>query len=247
MEARITPRTKLLILTNPNNPIGYVYSRKDLEAIADMATRHNFLVLTNECYERIVFSDTFAQDLKFTSLASLPGMFERTITVQGITKGYHMSGLRVGWIAAEKKNMELIRFVDNWAYGAQAPTASQWAACAALRMPFRQDYIRLILPNYKRNLKIVTEMMRDVPGVECARSMGSQFTFMDVSGLTEDDQALAAYLAQRGVITVAGTVWGKTVCRGHLRLALSNPSDYEQACAERLRSGLLAYRDEHRS
>lgn len=246
MEARITSKTRLLILTNPNNPIGYVYSRKDLEAIAEMAIRHDLLVLTNECYERLVFSDSFAQDLKFTSLASLPGMFERTITVQGITKGYHMSGLRVGWIVAEKKNMELIRFVDSWSYGSNAPTASQWAACAALSMPFRQDYIRLILPNYKRNRDIVTEAMKDVPGVECARPMGSQFTFMDVRGLTEDDQELAAYLARRDVITVAGNVWGDQVCRGHLRLALSNPSDYEQQCAQRLREGLLAFGRERR-
>lgn len=234
LERCITPKTKMLILTNPNNPTGYVYSREDLLAIADIVTRHDLLVLTNECYERLIFSEEFEQTLQFCSLASLPGMWERTITIQGVTKSYHLSGYRVGWLVANAELMKLLSFVNSWTFGAQAPTISQWGTRAALTMPFRQDYTRRILKNYKQNIDIVCNALREVPGIECPRPMGSQFTFADISGMHTDDVTLSAYLYEKGIITVYGSPWGKNGGKNHLRLALSNPIEYEKACVEQL-------------
>ena len=108
LEDAITPKTKMLILCNPENPTGYVYSHDDLQQISEICIRHNLIVFANECYERLVYNEAFEQTLKFESIATFPGMRERTVTLQGVTKAYNLSGFRVGWLVAEEDRKSVV-------------------------------------------------------------------------------------------------------------------------------------------
>lgn len=241
LESRISNKTKMFIFCNPNNPTGYVYSDSDLKAIAELANKYDLLVFSNECYERLDFSERFAKTLQFRSLGALPDMKDRIITVQGVTKNYHMSGFRVGWLVANPKILEVLKFVHGWGAGCHAPSFSQWGALAALTLPFREDYTHEVLKNYKLNLDILCDALKEVPLIECPRSMGSQFTFADVSAFGISDIELAQYLYEREVITVYGSPWGPTKGPGHLRFSLTNPVDYERECVEKLVEALTDY------
>lgn len=245
LEKQITPKTKMIMLCNPNNPTGYVYSEKDLKDISELVIKNDIMVFTNECYERVVFSDEFEKDLVFTSIASLPGMKERTITVQGITKSYSLSGYRVAWLFSDKKNMEVMNFVQHWGAGSIAPTISQWGTLAVLEKPFREDYTREVLKIYKENINILCNTLKDVPRIECPRPMGSQFTFADISEMGVDDFTLSQYLNKKGLITVYGTPWGHNRGKNHMRFALSNTIEYQKECVEKLAEALNDYVRDH--
>lgn len=234
LEAAITEKTKLIVYTNPNNPMGYVYSQKDLEAIADIAVRHNLIVLENQCYERIVHDPVFYQTLRFHSLAEQPGMRERTVTFGGVSKGFHLSGYRIGWIIAAPEMIQTFQFVQMWSTFTTSPTITEYGVDAALRSPLREKYARASLDVYRQNIDCLCGALKEIPEVECARPMGGPFCFMDVTNTGYDDRTLAHMLYDRGVGTSFGCGWGPRNGRNHIRLALSNPPEYEQKCAQSL-------------
>ena len=234
LESAITDKTKLIMFTNPNNPNGYVYSKEDLEAIADIAVRHDVLVLANECYERLVYTDVFYETLKFQSLAALPGMKERVITLQGVSKGYHLSGYRVGWIVASPAVIQTMNFVQMWNTFSMAPTVTQYGVNEALKSPLRENYIRSAHDIYKRNAAYLCEALAQVHGVECAHPRGGPFCFIDVEGTGYSDKEMAQMLYNEGVNTSFGTPWGLEKGKNHLRLALSNDPEYHMECTDAL-------------
>ncbi len=234
VENMITHKTKMILYSNPNNPIGYVYSKDDLQAIADIAIKYDLIVLENECYERLVYSDEFAETLIFNTILGIPEMKERAIIIQGVSKNYHLSGYRVGWIVSNSEIIDMIKFVQIWSTFTIAPTITQYGVVAALTMPLREDYVRESHKIYKANIDYLWNALGEFPEIECAKPAGGPFCFVDISGTGYNDIDLAKLLYEKGVNTVYGSPWGKIASVNHLRLALSNDPEYHKTCVDAL-------------
>lgn len=172
VEKAITPKTKALIFSSPCNPTGTVFTRKELEAIAQVVVKHNIIAIADEIYEHINFTG------EQVSIASFPGMFERTITVNGFAKGYAMTGWRVGYIAAPKWIADGCNKVQGQITSANCSIA-QRAALAAItgdQMPTKK-----MVDEYRQRREIVYALLKEIPGVKSNYPQGAFYFFPDVS------------------------------------------------------------------
>jgi aspartate/methionine/tyrosine aminotransferase len=221
--AAITPRTKIIGLTSPGAPYGTVIPRADLERIAELAIQHDLLVVSDEIYEKINFGQ-----VPHFSIASLPGMRERTITVNGFSKGYAMTGWRVGYAAVPAHLMPAVAQV-NALNTIWLNTPAQYAALAALRgpqAPFLANY-----REYDRKMRLLIEGLSAIPGVSCRMPDGTYYCFPSIHALGVRSTDFARYLfVSEGVLVQAGTIFGKGG-EGHIRCSCSEPE-------EELRAGL---------
>lgn len=173
VEAAITPKTKAIIFSSPCNPTGSVFSKKELEAIAAVVLKHpNLLVISDEIYEHINFTGDQ------TSIASLPGMFERTITVNGFAKGFAMTGWRVGYIAAPKWIADGCNKVQGQLTSANC-SISQRGALAAITGDLEPT--KKMVEEYHKRRDIVYNLLKDIPGVKANYPQGAFYFFPDVS------------------------------------------------------------------
>ena len=158
----VTPATRLLMLTNPNNPTGHLYSAAELDAIATVAQRHDLVVLSNELYDGLVYSGG-----RHVSLATRPGMAERTVTIQGVSKVLDMTGFRIGWLTGPEgllAHLTDLRFVAALAL---PPSASQFAAAAALAPHVRRRHQRRSWPDTRRTGGATIAALDGYLGVRC--------------------------------------------------------------------------------
>jgi aspartate aminotransferase len=172
VEKAITAKTKAIIFSSPCNPTGTVFSRKELEAIAQVVVKHNIIAIADEIYEHINFTG------EQVSIASFPGMFERTITVNGFAKGFAMTGWRVGYIAAPKWIADGCNKVQGQVTSANCSIA-QRAALAAITGdagPTNQ-----MVAEYKNRREIVYDLLKAMPGIKCNYPQGAFYFFPDVS------------------------------------------------------------------
>jgi len=198
----VTPRTKAIIFNSPNNPSGRVFSRADLEAIAELCLRHDLLAITDEIYEHIVYDG-----LGHTPIATLPGMAERTITISGISKSYSVTGWRVGWaVAPEPLSVGIRRAHDFITVGAPHPL--QEAAVSALNLP--DGYYVVLREGYQARRDLLFRQV-EAAGFVAWKPRGAYYILTDAAhfikrlGL-EDDTAFALWLIkQLGVATVPGS------------------------------------------
>ena len=210
----ITPRTRMLILNSPANPTGGVVARADLERVAELAIRHDLVVLTDEIYARILYDEA-----EHVSLASLPGMAERTIVLDGFSKTFAMTGWRLGYAIVPPSLVE--------AYGTLiintvscAPTFVQLGAVEALRGP--QDDVDAMVREFAARRDLVVAALNAIPGVRCATPSGAFYAFPDVSGTGVTGAELAdRLLTEAGVCVLAGTAFGR-VGTGHIRISYAN-------------------------
>jgi len=218
LESKITNRTKMIWLCNPSNPTGHVFSRDDIRNIAETAKKHNLIVFADEIYEKLVYNGT-----RLTSIGSLPGMEGRTITVNGFSKAYAMTGWRIGYVAAEKALSDTLRKVHY--YATLCPNAiSQKAALAALTGS--QNCIREMLTEYRRRRELVINGLRGIKSLSYTIPKGAFYVFPNCSDLEKSDEALALHLLEKArVVTVPGSGFGKAG-EGHLRISYS--ADYKQ-------------------
>lgn len=172
VEAAITQKTKAIIFSSPCNPTGSVFTRKELEEIAKVVVKHNILAIADEIYEHINFTG------EQVSIASFPGMFERTITVNGFAKGYAMTGWRVGYIAAPKWIADGCNKVQGQVTSANCSIA-QRAALAAITGD--QTPTQKMVDEYKKRRDIVYNLLKEIPGVKCNYPQGAFYFFPDVS------------------------------------------------------------------
>lgn len=173
VEGAITSKTKAIIFSSPCNPTGSVFSRKELEAIATVVLKHpNVLVIADEIYEHI----NFIGDQ--TSMASLPGMFERTITVNGFAKGFAMTGWRVGYIAAPKWIADGSNKVQGQITSANC-SISQRGALAAITGDLAPT--KKMVGEYRKRRQIVYDLLKEIPGVKANFPQGAFYFFPDVS------------------------------------------------------------------
>lgn len=230
LEERISEKTKIIWMCNPCNPTGHVFSRRDLENIAQVAQEHNLMVFADEIYEKLVYDGA-----EHISIGCLPGMEERTITVNGFSKAYAMTGWRIGYVVAEKKLSATLRKLHY--YAALCPNAiSQKAAVAALTGP--QDCVQEMLREYGRRRKLVIDELNLIESLPFKVPKGAFYAFPDFSIFERSDEALALrLLKEAGVVTVPGSGFG-TAGEGHLRISYSISYEQVKEGMERIRTCL---------
>jgi aspartate/methionine/tyrosine aminotransferase len=222
----VTRKTKLLIINSPANPTGGVSTREDLEQIAAIAIKHDLIVLTDEIYGRILYEG------EHVSLASLPGMAERTIVLDGFSKTYAMTGWRLGYaILPEKLVLPFSRLIVNSVSCTSA--ATQWAGVEALTGP--QDAVVAMVEEFRARRDLIVDGLNAIPGVTCLRPSGAFYAFPDISatGLTGAELA-DRLLNEGGVSALAGTAFGKVGLR-HLRFSYATSRENIAEAMKRMR------------
>jgi aspartate/methionine/tyrosine aminotransferase len=213
LAALVTPRTRLVILNSPANPTGGVSTRDDLERIAAVAREYDFTILADEIYGRILYEG------EHVSIASLSGLAERTIVLDGFSKTYAMTGWRLGYaILPERLVTPFSRLIVNSVSCTNA--ATQWAGVEALTGP--QSSVDQMVAEFKARRDLIVDGLNAIPGITCLRPSGSFYVFPDISatGLTGDELA-DRLLNEGGVSALAGTAFGQ-VGQYHLRFSYAN-------------------------
>ncbi|UUP15905.1 Arginine--pyruvate transaminase AruH [Nitratireductor thuwali] len=219
IEPLITPRTRMIVLVNPSNPTGRVYSREELQALADLAIEHDLAVVSDEVYEQIVFDDG-----RHTSIASLPGMKERTVTMFAFTKAYAMDGWRLGYLAADKSMMPALMKITTTEV-THVNTFIQYGALAAVTGP--ASVLDEMVDDDCRKRDLVVSRLNQMPGVVCPRPEGTIYAFPDISRTGLTAQAAAdAILEKVDVVVEAGSFYGG-LGEHHLRICFGSQS-YER-------------------
>ena len=229
LRERVTARTKLLIVCNPDNPTGAVRRRAELEAIAAAAQEFDFFVLVDEAYEHFVYDDR-----RHTSLASLGNIRERTITVQTVSKIYNMFGWRVGWIVGNARVMKPILAVHS--SSVSCPTSfAQAGAAAVLKDALGEGDVPIaeIVRTYEKRRDAMVRALNGIPGVTCGTPEGAYFVFPDFKSCGMPSSELCMHLLEAGrVASTPGSAFG-AAGEGHLRLVFNAPvEDIERGVAQ---------------
>uniref|UniRef100_A0A831TCL0 Aminotransferase n=1 Tax=Thermorudis peleae TaxID=1382356 RepID=A0A831TCL0_9BACT len=226
IESRLTPATRLMIVNSPNNPTGRVLTEAELAAIAEVAQERDLLVISDEIYEKIVYDGH-----RHHSLAALPGMAERTLTVNGFSKAYAMTGWRLGYIAGPAPLIKQIMKVHS--HSATCATSfAQWGAVAALEGP--QDFIGQMVSAWDRRRRLITERLNQIPGFRCPLPEGAFYAFPDVGGTGLSGQEVAARLIDEAHVGVTpGDAFGE-VSAGCVRLSFAESDDKIEAALDRI-------------
>jgi aspartate aminotransferase len=238
LQKAITSKTKAIIFSSPCNPTGSVFSRQDLQAISEVILKHeNLLIIADEIYEHINFTGDQ------TSIASLPGMFDRTITVNGFAKGFAMTGWRVGYIAAPKWIADAANKMQGQLTSANC-SISQRGALAAITGDLAPT--RRMVDEYKKRRDIVFNLLKEIPGIKANYPTGAFYFFPDVSyyyGKSYDGKVIAngedfcMFLLEKAHVSlVTGDAFGEPNC---IRLSYAaSEKDLRQAM-ERIKTTLL--------
>ncbi len=213
LRSLVTPRTRLLVINSPANPSGGVLTRSDLEQIAEIAKAHDLVVLADEIYSRILYEG------EHVSIASLPGMAERTVILDGFSKTYAMTGWRLGYaIVPEWLAFPFGRLIINTV--SCVSTFEQYGALEALQGP--QDAVDAMVAEFRARRDLIVDGLNAIPGIRCLRPEGAFYVFPDVSGTGLSGADFAnRLLYEAGVSGLAGTAFGG-VGIDHIRLSYAN-------------------------
>ncbi|MBQ1683729.1 MAG: pyridoxal phosphate-dependent aminotransferase [Bacteroidales bacterium] len=239
LRAAITPKTRLIIICSPCNPSGAVYSAAELEALAEVVKEHDdLLVLSDEIYEHINYIGSHA------SIAAVPGMRERTLVVNGVSKAYAMTGWRIGFLAAPKWIISACDILQGQ-YTSGPCSISQKAAEAAWMGP--QECVEQMRLSFLRRRNLLVKLMREIPGLEVNEPQGAFYLLPKCSGyygtkagdrVIENSTDLAMYLLEEGhVATVPGSAFGAPDC---LRLSYATSDENIMEAVDRIKCALAA-------
>ena len=217
LEAAITPKTKWLIFNSPSNPTGAAYTRDEIKALTEVLMRHPHVwIMSDDMYEHLVY-DGF----EFTTPAQVePALYDRTLTVNGVSKAYSMTGWRIGYAAGPEPLIKAIGKIQSQSTSNPC-SISQWAAVEALNGP--QDFIPVNNEMFKRRRDMVVAMLNDADGITCPTPEGAFYVYPMIGGLIgktsaggaviSDDEAFAtALLEETGVAVVFGAAFGLSPC-----------------------------------
>ena len=229
LRAAITPKTKLLIFPYPNNPTGAVMSAAEVEEIAAVLRETNVLVLSDEIYSEL----TYGLD-RHVSIASLPGMAERTIVVNGFSKSYAMTGWRLGYAVGPAPLIKVMTKIHQSCI-MSAPTTSQYAAITALRQC--DDQIEMMRDEYNRRRRYVVKSLNDM-GLTCFEPRGAFYVFpsIQISGLTSSEFC-EQLLREKEVAIIPGSAFGASG-EGYARISYAYSVDHLQTAMKRIREFL---------
>lgn len=204
----ITPKTKAILINSPNNPSGAVLSHGDLEKIAALAKEHDIWVVSDECYEKFLYEG------EHLSIASLPGMAERTVTISAASKTWSMTGWRVGWIIAP----EAMRPYVNKAHQNITACANSFAQAGVVEA-FKSagEDVKKMVAEYRRRRDMVVKWLNDIPGIEAITPQGAFYAFPSIKKLNVKDgfTFCSILLEEAGVSSAPGEVFGMP---GHFRI-----------------------------
>jgi aspartate/methionine/tyrosine aminotransferase len=223
----ITPRTRLLVINSPANPTGGVLTRADMERIAELAQRHDLVVLSDEIYGRILYDGA-----EHVSIGSLDGMAERTITLDGFSKTYAMTGWRMGYaIVPDWLVKAYSQLIINTISGVTA--FAQAGAIEALRGP--QAEVEAMVREFHARRDLIVDGLNEIPGFDCLRPQGAFYVFPDISetGLT-GAQLAERLLHEAGVCVLAGTAFGG-IGDTHIRISYANSRENLTEALARIR------------
>jgi len=224
----ITPKTKMLVINSPANPTGGVLTRGDIERIAELAIRHDLVVLADEIYGRILYDGA-----EHVSIASLPGMAERTIVLDGFSKTFAMTGWRMGyaivppWLAQAYGQL-IINTISGVA------TFAQHGAIEALRGP--QAEVDAMVAEFRARRDLIVDGLNAIPGIRCLRPSGAFYVFPEISATGLTGKELADRLLQEtGVCVLAGTAFGH-IGTNHIRVSYANSRENLTEALSRIRA-----------
>lgn len=203
LQSKITDRTKLIVLNDPGNPSGVVCSREVLEKLAEVVINNNLLIFTDEMYNNLVYDGK-----KAVSIASVPGMKERTIMMNGFSKTYAMTGWRLGYIAADERMIPNILKVHQYSTTC-SPTFIQEGLVHSMNMPETLEYVEKMVHEFEKRRNIVVEWMDKIPGLSYIKPQGAFYLLIDVSktGLSGEEFA-SRLLEEKGVALIPGETFG---------------------------------------
>nr|GME21092.1 bifunctional aspartate aminotransferase and glutamate/aspartate-prephenate aminotransferase [Ipomoea batatas] len=246
LESKLTEKSRLLILCSPSNPTGSVYPRKVLEDIAKIVAKHpRLLVLSDEIYEHIIYAPA-----THTSFASLPGMWERTLTVNGFSKAFAMTGWRLGYIAGPKHFVAACNKIQSQSTSG-ASSISQKAGVAALGLGYAGgEAVATMVKAFRERRDFLVKSFGEMEGVKISEPQGAFYLFIDFSsyygvevagfGAVTDSESLCRYLLDKAqVALVPGDAFGNDTC---IRISYAASLSTLQAAVERIRKALLTIR-----
>jgi len=228
LEAKVTPRSRLILVNSPNNPTGRVLSAEEIQAIADVARAHDLLVIYDEMYEKLIFDGH-----QHINIATLPGMRERTVVVNGLSKSHAMTGWRLGFAVAPQPIMSaMLKVQQHTATCAAAFT--QAAGVAALTGP--QECVAEMVEVYRQRRDMVAAGLNGVKGIRCAAPEGAFYAFPFVAGTGMSSDEFCAYILEKAqVVMTPGNCFG--ACgEGYARLSFATATDRLELMIERLKA-----------
>jgi len=226
----VNQRTRLIILNSPGNPTGGVIPLADLEQVASVAQTHDCWVMSDEIYSRLVYDGTHAP-----SIATLPGMLERTIIIDGFSKTYAMTGWRLGFGIMPADLADLVELLLTHSVGCTAQFV-QVAGIEALKGP--QQQVDLVVAEYQRRREVLVDGLNSLPGVTCQRPQGAFYAFPNIKSFGLSSSEMADLLLERaGVAVLPGSAFGE-YGEGYLRLVYSNSVENLELAIERMRQAL---------
>lgn len=229
---RLTDRSKCILINSPHNPTGGVMSRENLQGLAELAERHDLYVVHDEVYEKLIYGDR-----PHVSFASLPGMWERTVTINALSKAYAMTGWRIGYAAAPRRIMDTLHKIHYYT-GVCCNSISQEAAIAAITGP--QDCVDRMRAEFRARRDLLVQAVNATPGLSCRTPDGAFYLFVNVSrtGTSSEDLALRI-LRKARVSSVPGAYFGANG-EGFLRVTYCNSRENIAEAVRRIRRLLTA-------
>ncbi|MFJ9699916.1 pyridoxal phosphate-dependent aminotransferase [Streptomyces fradiae] len=226
LDRHVTARTRALVLNTPHNPTGRVLTAREADAIAGFAAEHDLMIVTDEVYEKIVFSG------EHLSIAARRDCADRTVTVNGFSNGYAMPGWRLGYAAGPRDVVAAMLAVHQHTV-ACAGSFVQAGGVAALRGP--QDALREAAAAYAARAALVTRTLNGLPGVVCPPPAGTFYAFADITGtgIPDGDAFAQALLAEAAVAVTPGSAFGPGG-RGHVRISFATGAPVLDAALDRL-------------
>ena len=231
--ARLSPRTRMIILNSPGNPTGGILSSRTLAHVAEVARRQDIWILSDEIYFRLAY------DVEVPSIVSLPGMAEHTILADGFSKTYAMTGWRLGFGIMPQPLAEKMELLLTHSVGCTA-TFTQFAGLEAILGP--QDEVEAVRAEFRRRRDLMVQGLNGIPGIRCPLPQGAFYAFPNVQALGRPVAELADYLlAEAGVAVLPGTAFGHNG-EGYLRLSYANSMENIQEALERMARALAMLR-----
>lgn len=230
LESKITDKTKMIVIVNPSNPTGGVLSRETLEKLSQLAIKNDLLVVADEIYSQLVYDDT-----KHVSIASLPGMKERTITLGGFSKAYSMTGWRLGYMCAPRGIIAACVRVHQYTITC-ASSFVQEAAVTALRDC--ADDVEAMRQEYQRRKDYAVKALNEIDGISCNDPQGAFYIFVNVKSLDMSSMEVAEYfLEEAKVAMVPGSAFGSEG-EGYLRLSYACSYEDLQEAIRRIKDAV---------
>ncbi|MBI2675551.1 MAG: pyridoxal phosphate-dependent aminotransferase [Candidatus Aenigmarchaeota archaeon] len=237
LERMIVPeKTRAVIINTPSNPTGVVYTKKTLEEIADFANEYDLLIISDEAYEKFVYDDA-----KHISIASLDGMFDRTITLHSFSKSYAMPGFRLGYAVGKEKIISALAKTHIFTTLA-APTISQIAAVEALEGKSTPSYVKKMLEEYDRRRRLITKGINRIRKIRCIEPKGAFYVFPNIREFEAPSLQFAEWLLKEAnVVTVAGTEFGRNG-EGHIRLSYASSYEKIETALQRIEKAVKKWK-----